>query len=108
MRILNACIVLITGFMFLAAPVAEAIDIYTFRKKRVDQELEGNRGYIMGSPPPPPERKSTRTIIGVDIELPSVDLVPGEESAYEDEKKDEDVSSGQRPVTVVTDENWIK
>jgi hypothetical protein len=94
--------------MFVAAPAAEAIDVYTFKKKRVDQELEGNRGYIMGTPPPPPERKSTRTIIGVDIELPAADLGAGEEKGYDADEKDSEPSSGQKPVTVVTDEDWIK
>jgi hypothetical protein len=48
-----------------------AIDIYTFKKERVDQELKGNRGYIMGTSPKTQDRRpGKRTLIGVDVELP--------------------------------------
>ena len=45
---------------------------YTFKKERVDQSLEGNRGYVEGTPPPASEALETRkrTIIGIDVELP--------------------------------------
>ena len=51
--------------------------IYTFKKDRVDQRTEGNRGYIKGTPPPEPIRKGVakRTLIGIDLEVP---LLPGE------------------------------
>ena len=51
--------------------------IYTFKKDRVDQSAEGNRGYIKGTPPPEPIRKGVakRTLIGIDMEVP---LLPGE------------------------------
>ncbi|GEM_PF-1210796 len=51
--------------------------IYTFEKDRVDQRTEGNRGYVKGTPPPEPVKKSTakRTMIGIDMEVP---LLPGE------------------------------
>lgn len=48
------------------------IKTYTFEEKRVDQNLRrGNRGVIMGDvPTSEPERKSTRTMVGIDVELP--------------------------------------
>ena len=42
-------------------------------KPRVDQELEGNRGYLVGSAPPAGPRKSTRQMIETNIELPTAD-----------------------------------
>ncbi|MFA6636627.1 MAG: hypothetical protein WCV56_05955 [Candidatus Omnitrophota bacterium] len=70
-----------------------AIDIYTFKKERVDQELEGNRGYIMGAPNRTEDRRPRkRTIIGVDIELPvmgSEEVTACEEApAVKEEKSD--------------------
>lgn len=47
-------------------------------KPRVDQDLQGNRGYVAGSAPSGgAERKSTRQMIVTDIELPtSSELTP--------------------------------
>ncbi|MBI3996429.1 MAG: LysM peptidoglycan-binding domain-containing protein [Candidatus Omnitrophica bacterium] len=40
---------------------------------RVDLQLEGgNRGYLLGTPPPPRELKTTRQIIHADVEIPSL------------------------------------
>jgi len=52
---------------------------YTFKKDRVDQTQEGNRGYIMGTPPPAPISGEVpkRTMFGVDIEVP---ILPGEKA----------------------------
>ncbi|MGB2705279.1 MAG: hypothetical protein WBC74_00230 [Candidatus Omnitrophota bacterium] len=51
--------------------------IYTFKEERVDQRVEGNRGYIKGTPAPEPIRKGVakRTLIGIDVEVP---ILPGE------------------------------
>jgi hypothetical protein len=40
---------------------------------RVDLELTGtgNRGYLVGTPPPPGELKTTRQMIETDVEIPS-------------------------------------
>lgn len=40
---------------------------------RVDLQLSGagNRGYLIGTPPPPAEQKATREMLGVTIEVPS-------------------------------------
>ena len=43
-------------------------------KPRVDQEIQGgNRGYLVGSPSAPANRKSTRQMIQTDIELPTME-----------------------------------
>ncbi len=48
------------------------VKTYTFEKERVDQSLEGNRGYLAGSAPEiQDERDKTRTWVGIDIELPT-------------------------------------
>ena len=42
-------------------------------KPRVDLSLEGgNRGYLVGTPPPAAEQKSTRQIVETDVEIPSL------------------------------------
>ena len=57
---------LLLGFILPAC-----VKTYTFQAERKDQALEGNRGYIKGKIPESEiERKQTRTMIGVDIELP--------------------------------------
>ncbi|MBL7072769.1 MAG: hypothetical protein ISS33_03185 [Candidatus Omnitrophica bacterium] len=47
------------------------LEIYTFKRDRVDQEIDGNRGYISGEAPEPAgkPRKTQRTLIGVDIQV---------------------------------------
>ncbi len=40
-------------------------------KPRVDQELQGNQGYLQGTPPAPTMRKATRRVVQTDIELPT-------------------------------------
>jgi hypothetical protein len=53
------------------------VRVYRVEEERVDQEMAGNQGYIMGTPPAVPEgeRKTTRTLIRVDVEVPE-DLYP--------------------------------
>ncbi|MBD3426299.1 MAG: hypothetical protein GF409_03595 [Candidatus Omnitrophica bacterium] len=90
---------------------AGAIDVYTFKKKRVDQNLDGNRGYLMGKPQDMKggERNVKRTLIGVDIELPAGSSYTEDESretAVPDEGKKQD-----KPSTTIKDESeedWIK
>lgn len=54
-----------------------SVKFYTFEVERVDQDLTGNRGYIMGTPPPAEDLEGrTRTFIGVDVELPSLGSEP--------------------------------
>jgi LysM repeat protein len=50
------------------------IRTYTTEMDRVDQEIYGNKGFIMGSRPEPeekPETRRTREIYNIEIELPS-------------------------------------
>lgn len=68
------------------------VKVYKFKKDRVDQRNEGNRGYLLGTPPPAPVVRDVpkRTMIGVDIEIPvlpgeKVELLPEEEVRYEEE-----------------------
>jgi hypothetical protein len=53
------------------------VKIYRVEEERVDQKIAGNQGYITGTPPeiPAGERKTTRTLIRVDVEVPE-DLYP--------------------------------
>ena len=50
---------------------------YTFQRDRVDQAQAGNRGYVMGTPPPVvlTGEIPKRTMFGLDIEIP---VLPGE------------------------------
>ena len=101
-----------------AKPEHRKVDVYTFKKDRVDQNMErGNRGYIMGTPPPVEERDTKRTLIGVDIELPGF-MIPGEDADGADVSQvsvtQEEVSDSQEPETIVVEqeeiveEEWIK
>lgn len=106
-------------FIFIAGlfltHTSSAIDIYTFKKDRVDQEVDGNQGYIMGTPPKAPDTAGRkRTLIGVDVELPitsqniegSEDYVrPIEEEKAAPEKKAAEV---KKKVKKETEEDWIK
>jgi len=59
-------------FVFIVCK-AFAVDVYTFKKDRVDQDLNGNRGYIVGTPPKQEDnRNKKRTLIGIDVEIPSI------------------------------------
>ncbi|MFH1665471.1 MAG: hypothetical protein ABIA77_04915 [Candidatus Omnitrophota bacterium] len=78
---------------------AKSIDIYTFKKDRVDQEIKGNQGYLLGNPPAPSVEKSVakRTLIGIDIELPG--CFSGKDNTEEPVRKEE---------AVTEEEVWIK
>jgi len=70
-------LLIVTVFLFTGCA---GVEVYTFKKDRVDQTLKGNEGYISGDRPddePRPERSSKRTLIGVDVEI-------GEMSAEEE------------------------
>jgi len=47
------------------------VEVYTFKRDRVDQELNGNRGYISGKAPDVQgkPRETQRTLIAVDIQV---------------------------------------
>ncbi len=75
MRIL--IVLLIAASIFMAG--CSNVRTYTFQKDRVDQKAEGNRGYLMGTPPPAPAEREVpkRTLFGLDIEIP---ILPGEKA----------------------------
>ena len=89
-----------------------AVDVYTFKKDRVDQSIQGNQGYIEGEAPVSTDtRNPERTLIGIDIEL------SGSDSEYEEEyvpaKAVQSTSrkTAQQPVTVkkvtVVEEEYV-
>jgi len=71
---ITSILLLVTIFLTSCAPAR----VYTFEKDRVDQTVEGNRGYIAGTPPLPESAvKGTpkRELIGLDLEI---GLLPSE------------------------------
>ncbi|MFH1594076.1 MAG: hypothetical protein ABID09_05220 [Candidatus Omnitrophota bacterium] len=72
---------LLVAIVFFSVAVSgcstPSVKTYTFKKDRVDQRIEGNRGYVLGTPPPAPVEREVpkRTLFGVDIEIP---ILPGE------------------------------
>ena len=80
--------------------VAKGIDVYTFQKDRVDQELRGNQGFVEGqsSDADAKPRKTKRTLIGIDVEVPSSLVGEGKNTAVEGDA-DTIGSGGKRPVT---------
>lgn len=72
MRIVFA--VLLSACLTAALIGCEMSKPYIMNTDRVDQTIEGNRGYLMGTPPPPKDRgELKRPLIAVDIEVPDVD-----------------------------------
>lgn len=53
------------------------VKTYVIHEDRVDQEMQGNRGYLLGTPPAATAKKKfdKRTLLGIDVEVP---LLPGE------------------------------
>ncbi len=88
-----------SGAAVSGAKKIKGFDVYTFQKERVDQAVDGNRGYIMGVPPRTtgPERKLTRTLIAVDIELPTFGTGESEKEVKVERKEEVgDVEAVQR------------
>ena len=105
-----------------------SVRTYTFKRDRVDQEIEeGNRGYLEGTPPPAESREGLkRTMIGVDVEIPvlpwekgvSIPPEPSDDKVEVPPKEDEKTvfeipKSKSKPRTIkgetVEDESeWIK
>jgi len=62
---------------------------YTTHVERVDQEIYGNRGVIMGTPPPVEETdvKKTREIYNLEVEVPSLYKgSSGQKKVYREER----------------------
>ena len=69
MATVSAGLLALTGCARLTTQVVE--------KPRVDQELQGNRGYLQGSAPAAAPRRATRKILQTDVELPTAqELTP--------------------------------
>lgn len=108
-RIFGLVVVICFVVSLLSGIRADAIDVYTFKKDRVDQNLDGNRGYLMGKPKDMTggERNIKRTLIGVDIELPAGSSYSEDEEGSEKKTTPKE----EKPSTVVGDESkedWIK
>ncbi|MBD3380423.1 MAG: hypothetical protein GF408_08195 [Candidatus Omnitrophica bacterium] len=88
------------------------VDVYTFKKERVDQKDMGNRGYIEGTPPPRTDTGSSkRTLIGIDVDMGTsgADHQPeGEEASGVKGEVIKTRSSGGTVTTVVEEEDYIK
>lgn len=70
MKNLILCCILLGMFIFSGC----VMRTYTTEMDRVDQEIYGNRGVILGTPPAVEETtqaKKTRTIYNVEVEVPS-------------------------------------
>ena len=61
----------VVGALLLSGIGCARITSQVVEKPRIDQELKGNRGYLMGSPPQAGPRKEKRQMIQTDIELPT-------------------------------------
>jgi len=89
----------VSGAAVSGAKKIKGFDVYTFQKERVDQAVNGNRGYIMGAPARTagPERCATRTIISVDIELPTFGTGESKKEAKVEQKEEAgDVEAAQK------------
>jgi len=78
MKKVTFCCILLVMF-FVSGCVVRT---YTTELDRVDQEIYGNRGIIMGTPPAVSETvqvKKTRKIYNIDVEVPSTYKAPTEE-----------------------------
>jgi len=99
--------------LFLIGCVAR---VYNIQKPRSDLDIKGNRGYIVGTPPPekPLPKKKTRTITVLEIEFgpskvveleetPSKSLEPKSQE-YISQKIEEPVSEKETETVVVEEE----
>ena len=85
MKNLILCCILLTVFIMSGC----VIRTYTTEMDRVDQEIYGNRGVIMGTPPAVEDReqvRKTRTIYNVEVEVPSAYKAPTEEKTKNKDK----------------------
>ena len=87
-NLIFCCILLV---MFIASGCV--VRTYTTEMDRVDQEIRGNRGFIMGTPPPVSETedtKKTREIYNIEVELPSL-YRPSTEEKKKDRVSDKEL-----------------
>jgi len=64
--------VVLLVIMIFAISGCSSVKTYTFKRDRVDQDMqEGNRGFVKGTPPPAEKREGLkRAMYGCDIEIP--------------------------------------
>ena len=88
MKLLSGILIVLLSASGCASTGEKPIEIYTFTKDRVDQKIEGNQGYLVGTPVEKvsDNRSTTRTLIGIDILLPGSSKVETE-TAVQEEKK---------------------
>lgn len=75
MRKGSRIILLLSTIYWLLATILMGcmVRTYTITKERVDLELEGNQGYIKGTPPPAekePERMRTINVLEIELGQP--------------------------------------
>jgi len=83
-KLIICCLLLV---MFFASGCV--VRTYTTEMDRVDQEIYGNRGVIMGAPPAIEDReqaRKTRTIYNVEVEVPSAYRASTEEKTKNKDK----------------------
>ena len=68
-RILSLLTMTTVGFSMMVG--CARITTQVVEKPRVDQELQGNQGYLHGTPSESATRKLTRQIVQADVELPT-------------------------------------
>ena len=72
MRPISLTAAMAVGLMLAGCRAPSRMAARVTEVPRVDIELEGgNRGYLVGTPPPPGERSTTRQMVQTDVELPS-------------------------------------
>lgn len=84
------------------------VDVYTFKKERVDQIEKGNKGYLTGEAPESDQKRNpNRTLIGIDIDMGSAS---GTSSSRDPEKSSKTIKtkSDEGTVTTVVEEEYIK
>lgn len=84
-----------TAMIVLVIVVAGcSVNTKLIERERVDQEVvtAGNRGYLVGTPPPAGERKTTREYYEIQVEVPPV--IEKESRVPKVEKEDEEVTRG--------------
>ena len=91
----------------------KGIDVYTFKKERVDQAVAGNRGYLTGQAPEgvAGPRSSKRTLIGIDIEVPGEFVGSGRSAGKEAGTQPEKAlvpKAGEKMEHTEEAEVWIK
>jgi hypothetical protein len=99
-----ALILLVAALALAAVGCARVSAPYVGTMTRVDQNIEeGNRGYLAGTPPAPGERKLTRQLITVDVDVPdrvsdnSVDTFAGKRGVTKTAEPGDVVHEGQAP-----------